>query len=489
MSLYNEPSLLVLIEHNICVEEILSYFDSIFDYKSLILSNKIIMYYINRNKRLLRQISEGNLNILMKNQINLSYDNFKRTFLLPYGLVLSGSTMLYSICGKNWGFHKTSDNNSLIPSYENVFTETQLKFVNDYNINKSPDDYDLYINTSKEFVIPRELISNDFSITNELENNFQFYLDYSIDAVDDQIHFLIVHIQNLTDIELSKLMLSNICGKKINDIGDIIIYKNMSNLKRIFDVMYNYRFEIMNTYSILHDVNNEYYNKINIMRLSHYSGYYKKKIKLQIIYNNEYETKFNNYDFKFLKTYLDPLTEKLNGGINYNNSLKSILSRNDINKLDPYKHVTSTIYPDKQILCKSKFPILLSANYNYHKKSFVASLTKFVSSGLMRSLKYSSRGFNCMNGVMDYNLSNLPNLYLCIKVSKHRKQINKFHALLFQVIKMEDYRIFQSLWVKYDFNIKLYNATINTTVPNMEYLINDVLSYNLENDFDGEEEF
>ena len=280
MSLYNEPSLLVLIEHNICVEEILSYFDSIFDYKSLILSNKIIMYYINRNKRLLRQISEGNLNILMKNQINLSYDNFKRTFLLPYGLVLSGSTMLYSICGKNWGFHKTSDNNSLIPSYENVFTETQLKFVNDYNINKSPDDYDLYINTSKEFVIPRELISNDFSITNELENNFQFYLDYSIDAVDDQIHFLIVHIQNLTDIELSKLMLSNICGKKINDIGDIIIYKNMSNLKRIFDVMYNYRFEIMNTYSILHDVNNEYYNKINIMRLSHYSGYYKKKIKI-----------------------------------------------------------------------------------------------------------------------------------------------------------------------------------------------------------------
>jgi len=446
------------------------------------------MYFINRNKRLLRQISEGNLNILMKNQLNLSYDSFKKTVLLQYGLVLSGSTMLYSICGKNWGFHKTSNNINLIPSYENVFSEHQIKFINDNNINKSPDDYDLYINTSKELIIPRELISIDFSITNELENKFQFYLDYSIDAVDDQIHFLVVHIQNLSNIELSKSMLSNICGKKITDIGNIIIYKNMSNLKRIFDVMYNYRFEIMNTYSLLHDVNNEYYNKINIMRLSHYSTYYKKKIKLQIIYNNEYETKFNNYDFKFLKTYLDPLTENLNGGINYNNSLKSIISRNNINKLDPYKHVTSTINPDKQVLCKSRFPILLTANFNYHKASFISSLTKFVSSGLMRSLKYSSRGFNCMNGLTDYYSTNLPNLYLSIKISKNHKQINKFEALLFQVVKLEDINIFRSLWLMYDFNILLYNATINSTVPDIGYLNNDGLSYNLQNDFDGEED-
>jgi hypothetical protein len=92
-----------------------------------------------------------------------------------------------------------------------------------------------------------------------------------------------------------------------------------------------------------------------------------------------------------------------------------------------------------------------------------------------------------MNGIMDYYSTNLPNLYLSIKISKHRKQINKLEALLFQVIKLEDIKIFQSLWVVYDFNILLYNAAINNTVPNTEYLNYDATSYNLQNDFDGEE--
>jgi hypothetical protein len=488
MSLSVESDLTTLIERNICVFEILSYFDSIFDYKSLILTNKSIMYLINKNKRLIRLISEGNLNLLINHQLNLSYIDFKNKFLLPFGLVLSGSTMLYSICGKNWGFHKTNNNSNLVPLYENVFSEEQIKFIHDNNINKTPDDYDLYINTSEELTIPtRHLICNNFSITDELEKNFQFHLDYTFPSAEEQIHYLIAHIQNLRDIGLCKIMLSTICGETVNDIGNIRIFKTISTLKRIFDVMYNYRYEILSSYSLLHDVNNQYYNKINIMRLYHYSKYYKKKVKLQIIFNNEYETKFNNYDFKFLKTYLDPVTENLNGGINYNDSLKSILSRNDINKMDPYKHVSSTINPDKQILCRSKFPVLLATNYDYNKTTFVASLIEMVKSGLIRSLKYSSRGFNCMHGLKEYNFINLPNLYLNMKTSFHVNQTTKFNSYLYYLVKVEDRVIFQSVWMIYDIGISLYNTTINSNIPNIEYLRKNALTYNEEHEFEGEE--
>jgi hypothetical protein len=285
-----------IIHHDFCLYEIISYLDSIFDYKTLLIVNKNVRETILiKNKMYLRLISEGNLGFLTKSQLNLSFYNFKSQFLLSYGFVLSGSTMLYSIVGKNWGFHKSDNNN------DNVFSSGQIDFIHNQGINKEPDDYDLYINTSTELTksyydlilkgnVGRDIIDS-FSITDNLEKIFHINLDYKFPDAGDDIHYLMVHIQNLNDINLRFAMLSKICKKHITDITDVTVESNIGYLKRIFDVMYNYRFDILKTYSDLHDVNNAYYNKINVMRLKYYNNDLRKKIKLQVIFNKEYESR------------------------------------------------------------------------------------------------------------------------------------------------------------------------------------------------------
>ena len=49
-----EPSLHSLIEHDLCIVEIFSYFDSIYDYKALILTNSSIMKLVVNDKKLIR---------------------------------------------------------------------------------------------------------------------------------------------------------------------------------------------------------------------------------------------------------------------------------------------------------------------------------------------------------------------------------------------------------------------------------------------------
>ena len=486
-----EPSLSSIIEHDICVMEIISYFDCIFDFKLLLLTNKTNMDLLLKNKRLIRLISEGNLNTLMNNQLNISYNDFKMEFLLPFELVLSGSTMLYSICGKNWGFHTTNKiNENLLPDYEQTFSDEQLKFVRKNKINTEPDDYDLYINTSISLVENyydlrakfHRAYMDVFSITKELKKKMIF-IDYKFPNAEDDIHYLIVHIQNLHNKELTLNMLSSLFNKTIDDAYELPDNENtMEFLERIFDVMYNYRFDLLATYSDLQDINCEYYNKINVMRLYYYNDISKKKIKLQIIFNNEVQSKFNNYDFKFLQTYLDPMTNDINGGINYNGSLKSILSRNnDFNEL-PYKHCSAKINPEKQILSRSRFPVLFSTNYvSESKLLFAEKIARIISHSLMRCLKYSSRGFNCMNGLITYASQNLPNLYLNIKSSTSEFQKNKFEGLLKEFIILEDGKVFLSLWIIHRFSIKLYTKTINDGVPDVLYLADDALYYNEDN--------
>lgn len=480
-----EPSLRSMIEHDFIFMEILSYFDCIYDFKLLLLTSKTNLNLLLENKRFIRVICEGNLNRLMTNQLNMSYKDFKMKLLSPFQLVLSGSTMLYSICGEKWGFYSTNKpDENLLPDYENTFSDEQLKFVRDNNIHMEPDDYDLYINTSPDLVdyyysldakLPRTLI-DAFSITKELKK-MNIFIDYKFPPEED-IHYLIVHIQNLQDKQLSLKMLSTICKVNLSDVYDVTDDNSMEFLEQIFDVMYNYRFELLSTYSDLQDINNEYYNKINVMRLYYNNEITNKKIKLQIIFNNEFETKFNNYDFKFLKTYLDPTTEKLNGGINYNGSLKAILCRNNDNNLLPYKHFSSKINPGKQITCSSRFPVVFSTNYVNRKCIFTSKMSNILLICLMRCLKYSSRGFNCMNGLIEYANHNLPNMYLNIQSSSSKFQKLKFEGLLKDLIILEDNKVFTSLWIIHRFSIKLYTKTINEGVPDVLYLADDALYYN-----------
>ena len=487
-----EPSLNSIIEHDICVMEIISYFDCIFDFKLLLLTNKTNMNLLLKNKRLIRVISEGNLNRLMNDQIDMSYHDFKMKFLLPFELVLSGSTMLYSICGKNWGFHTTNKiNENLLPDYEKTFSDEQVNFVRNNKINTEPDDYDLYINTSTHYVdyyygirakFPRAYI-DVFSITKELKKK-EIFIDYKFPNAQDDIHYLIVHIQNLHDKELSLSMLSSLFNITIDDAYELPDNENtMEFLERIFDVMYNYRFDLLTSYSDLHDINHEYYNKINVMRLYYNNKVSKKKIKLQIIFNNEMQSKFNNYDFKFLQTYLDPMTEEINGGINYNGSLQAILSRNNEFNVLPYKHTSAKINPEKEILSKSRLPVYFATNYINRRDLFNIKMARIIFNSLLRCLKYSSRGFNCMNGLINYCDHNLANLYLNIKSSKSKSERLKFEALLHDLILLEDSKVFTSLWIIHRFSIKLYTETINDGVPNVLYLADYALYHDDEGGF------
>jgi hypothetical protein len=110
---------------------------------------------------------------------------------------------------------------------------------------------------------------------------------------------------------------------------------------------------------------------------------------------------------------------------------------------------------------------------------FAINMMNIIKTSLMRALKYSSRGFNCMNGVKEYFHHNLANLYLNIKgSSSNSHQQRKFEGLFRDLILMEDNKVFTSIRLIYRFGIQLYTETINDGVPNLLYLADDALNYN-----------
>jgi len=493
------PSLLSFFESEYLVIEIIQYLDSVYDYQSLIYSNKTILQICLTNK-LLKFIVFGNLNKLTTQHLSLSFEEFRKNILHQFGFVLSGSTVLYGLCGNNWGWHSPNSNHNIkypLIKHEDTFSESQQQFLTKHNINKEPDDYDLYIHKNNEFNKSNFNSNNKlnlrifyhkekfYSFTDYLQYKYEIYLDYDINddinnPVEEAIHYMIVHIQNLNNKELALLMLTEISNQPIKSIKDVVEENGIQFLKRIFDVMYIYRLYILDTYSELQDVNNEYYNKINVLRLFYINKKTEIKTKIQIIFNNEYQTKFENYDFEFLKTFIDPFTDEpsiiANGGINYNGSLQHIINRNKGSK--PYKHVSACINPRKQLLCKSLFPVYLSANYNYSKSSFKIRVGEMIMSGILRSLKYSSRGFNCMNTVYYYAGTNLSSLYLAMKVAVTKQQTEKLKTLLHHLIMLQDNIAIMELYYIYLTGIDLYKYSCLNELPNIEgmaYIANNEL--------------
>ena len=74
-----------------------------------------------------------------------------------------------------------------------------------------------------------------------------------------------------------------------------------------------------------------------------------------------------------------------------------------------------------------------------------------------------------------------------MKTSFHVNQTTKFNSYLYYLVKVEDRVIFQSVWMIYDIGISLYNTTINSNIPNIEYLRKNALTYNEEHEFEGED--
>lgn len=99
-------------------------------------------------------------------------------------------------------------------------------------------------------------------------------------------------------------MLHEITGKEIDQMDYVHYEYTIEFLAKIFDCMYRHRNAILDTYSELHDVNNQYYLKINVMKLICKNSLTGRAHKMQIIFNNEVQSLFTNYDFKFLQSFL-----------------------------------------------------------------------------------------------------------------------------------------------------------------------------------------
>lgn len=450
-----EPNLFCLITSYINLTEFIECFDNIYDLFSITMTCKSI-YKILTAKKYLHLIVSNNLEKLTKDQLNLSLKSFKEDILRKLGLVLSGSTMLYSICSNKWGFH----NNSL-EKYENIFTKDNLNSLYNLSSNKlrQPDDYDLYIDPSVTTTNKIDM----FEITNYLES-YNIYLNYDFPDADEDIHYLITHIRNLKDKELTAKVLYEITGKNIDPMDNMEYEYSITFLKKIFNSMYRHKNAILNTYSELHDVNNQYYIKINVMRLICKNPLTGQCYKMQIIFNNEVQSLFTNYDFKFLRSYLNPSDNELsnNSFINFNQSLFSILHRNQNNKSRPYKHISSSINPDISIICQSKIKILMSTNVSpsSRKRTVQENIVEIIVTSIIRCLKYSSRGFNCMNKIKCYDGVNLPNWYICYVNAYSTTQKNNIKYFLKQIINAYEQPATASVFYIYKYGVKLYKNTI-----------------------------
>lgn len=263
-------------------------------------------------------------------------------------------------------------------------------------------------------------------------------------------------------------------------------------LKKIFNSMYRHRNAILNTYSELQEVNNEYYIKINVMKLICKNPKTGCLHKMQIIFNNEVESLFTNYDFKFLKSYLNPSDDTFlsNSFINFNHSLHSILHRNQNNYNQPYKHISASINPHKSIICQSKINVLMSINVfpSSKKRSIQENIVDIIITSIIRCLKYTSRGFNYMNKITNYDGINLPNWYISYVNAYSATQKNNIKYFLKQIIFAYEQPATASAFYIYKYGVKLYKQTIlnYSSASNMMLKQADIEFYNHNNTEDTE---
>ena len=104
-------NLINTLNHSFVIHNVAQYFDNIYDLLTLFLINKSMKVHLEKMfYPLLQTIIENNLKIIINDKLNLTYTDFKIGILNKLGLVLSGSTMLLSICGNKWAHNNNTFN-------------------------------------------------------------------------------------------------------------------------------------------------------------------------------------------------------------------------------------------------------------------------------------------------------------------------------------------------------------------------------------------
>ena len=417
----NEKYLLI----NICM-----YLDSIYDLIVLLsLNNESYQLSSNTFPTLLKEtIICNNLKRLISNTVDITYDNFIDTFFNKLNLVLSGSSILWCICGPKWGFNR----NSTI-KYENLFEN------NDTNDNyfAYPDDFDFYINCDTDSCFNNdECINIQIIDLMGLLKSINFYIDVSEYGYQTKeiwkscknifiiINGLIKETNNSIYILQYKPLLINF----LNELAKIMKHQDIftwNDCNQFFNILYSYRYILLKFESELKIVGSyEIFGQFPVLKVKQEKEILKKSInqsvieddlddsvtcdslrrrnpaKIQIIFNTNHKIRFDNYDFDFLKSYVQFDKKSNNMTILFNNSLKSIIKRNENNISNIYRDNSAFYYNDpSQILCcLSSFPILYFIKDNYfRKKNYIEIVAFYIAKSVYRKMKYSSRGFNCLN--------------------------------------------------------------------------------------------
>ena len=384
---------------NDIIFHICKYLNSIYDLVKIITLNK---QTIDLNKSfitiLIKYIMKPNLSTLFKEKLNFSFDDFTKTLLKKYGLVLSGSTILWSICGPYWAHNnKLYNSNDGYASFESH--QDDLK--------SYPNDFDLYINTS---IIPDYNENIDF--IKEMKNLGFILITNNYFEVNN---FLIKLLKSMTYIMESQFIkqkttpiildtfISELKSLPLYNRNEVDITTKTNEIKKCYNFIFKYRILIIHILTYLCcDFNYKYYG---IFRFIKKIAITKKKYfctNIQIILNDNYSIEFENYDFQFLKSYLI-MKHNNNYEFKFNNSLKSIIMINSNNKKEPYIDTTAYYSPNNSHICLNnkcniKYSIEQSDFNNY--RTTVITIMK---NAIIRQLKYSARGFNCLDTYFQIN--------------------------------------------------------------------------------------
>ena len=378
---------------------ICKYLNSIYDLVKIITLNKQTIDLKKDFKTILTEyIMKPNLSTLFKEKLNFSFDDFTVSLLKKYGLVLSGSSILWSICGPYWAHNnKLYNSNDGYASFES----------HQDDLNSYPNDFDLYINTSIipdyneniDFIEEMKklgfiLITNNFFEVNKFLENFSKSMK---NIVESQF------IKEQTTPIILNNFLSELNSLPLYDINTVDITTKKKNMKKCYNFIFKYRILIIN---ILTYLCCEFcYKYYGIFRFKKKISITKKKYfytNIQIMINDNYSIKFENYDFQFLKSYLI-MKHNNNYEFQFNNSLKSIIMINTNNKKEPYIDTTAYYSPNNSHICLNNKCNIKYTIETSNFKTYQNTAIRIIKHAIIRQLKYSARGFNCLDTYFQTN--------------------------------------------------------------------------------------
>ena len=112
------------------------------------------------------------------------------------------------------------------------------------------------------------------------------------------------------------------------------------------------------------------------------------------------------------------------------------------------------------VICYASINVLLSTNIYPRIKTVQDNVADIIVTSLIRCLKYSSRGFNCLNNITNYYGINLKNWYLTYNNAVSSVQRSDIRYLLKKIILLNEDKATATVFYIYKYGVSLYNNTI-----------------------------